>query len=487
MSSLISRGSILLFSRFSNIILQLVSPIFLVRILDMYSYGQYQAFNLYALLLTNLCAFGISSNLLYFLRKYPEKLKVLVSHTAALLFCVSLIGTLAIAALKNVAFTKSTVDISIPLIVFVFFSLNMAFWDTFWLAAKKALYVLYYSTTIMVVRIVGLLIVAVLFKNVMYIIAWLCIVQIGRFLFVLINAIKRKWFTFAYEKDLIKEQTAYFVPLGLANAIRYLNNSLSQLFVAQALGVEALAIYTLGSRYLPVVTLARSTIVDTVLPDIVERGLKNEMSAFHLWQKANVLLTGAILPCFVVGTFYANEIITTLFTADYSDAVPIFRIYLFLMVVQALELTLPIRNKNKNSHIIYAGALRLVSNIFLIMILSRSLGIVGPAIAAVVSGIIECSYLGYAVYRLYPIDLSGLLMWKKEIKIAVTSFGGLIFLKLVEIAFGSSMIVAITGTACFFGFYSLLMWKLNVEEFKIVIIWCVRKIRLSLEKLHKAR
>ena len=482
MSSLMTRGSILLFSRFSNIVIQIISPILLVRLLDLKSYGQLQAFNLYSLVLLNICAFGISSNLLYFLKKIPEKAKIIVSNTVCLLFCASVIAIAAVIILRDVAFGKVNIDITLQLVVYVFFGLNMSFWDTYWLANKKALNVLYYSSSIMLIRVVGLLIIALFQKNVIYLIWWLCIVQISRFLFVLIISTKNKWYTLRFDKDIIIKQFAYFTPLGIANAIRYLNNTLGHIFVASLLGVEALAIYAIGSRYLPVVTLVKSTIVDTVFPDMVELGQKSDGLAFKLWQKANILLIGTILPFFVVGEYYAGEIIKYLFTTKYIGAVPIFRIFLVLMLVQAFEFTLPIRNKNKNIHIIVAGIIRLIVNLVLIIILTNLFGIIGPAIAAVSSGILETIYLVFAVYKLYNFGIIEILIWKKGLKIFGTATGGLIFFLIFGFFFNPNIFSVVTTTIFFFVAYSYFLWIFDIEEFKILIKWCEKKIIFSINR-----
>ena len=482
MNSLISRGSILLITRFTNTVLQLISPIILVRLFDLNSYGQYQKFNLYALIFLNLFSFGISSNLLYFLNKYPKKLSVLVSHTCGLLFFASIIGIIAAYALNDFIFSKDSINYLLPLIVLIFFQLNMAFWDVFWIALKKPYYVLCYSTTINFIKIFGLIAIAYLTINVVYVIWWLCIVQVCRFIFVIINAVKRKWLTFNYEKLIMKEQIKYFYPIGTTSSIRSLNDKLGSMFIAQTLGLEALALYSIGSRNIPVIPLVRSSIVDTVFPEIVERGTQSDDKAILLWQKANVIITGAIFPFFIAGVFYAKEIISTIFTNQYLEAVPIFRIYLFLMIVQSFEFTLPIRNKNKNFHIIIAGAVRFACNFILIYVLFEYFGILGPAIAAVVSGFIESIYLGFIVYRLYSKKLKNLLMWKKEIIIFAVSLIGLFILWVGKQVLGENIISIFFNVAIFFSIYTIFLWKLDVDEFKVLLKWCREKIRLFYSK-----
>ena len=483
MSSIISRSTILLFSRTTNLALQIISPVLLVRILDITSYGQYQAFNLYALIISNLCAFGISSNLLYFIQKYPEKLKVLVSQTAFFLFCASVIAISTVITLKGYLISHISIDVYMPLAIYVFFDLNFAFWDTFWLATKKAKYVFYYSSTIMVIKITGLLIVAYLFRDIEYIIWWICIVPVGRFTFVMYNAIKRKWLTVHFDRSLFKEQIIYFMPMGVANALRHFNNSISKIYVAQSLGIEALAVYIIGSRYLPIINLVRSTVVDTILPDIIERGKKGDAPAILLWQKANVILTIIIFPCFVIGEVFANEIISFLFTRTYIDAASIFRLYLILMMLQTFELTLPIRYKNKNVHIIISGSIRFSCNVILLFIFAKSIGLIGPALAAIISGVFECLYLGFAIYYIYNMRISEILLWKKQLKVIGVAFTGFIFLTFASTIFGKNILAIIGYSIIYLIYYLISLSKLNIDEYKLLIKYGVEKINILYIKL----
>ena len=91
MSGLMSRGAILTVSRMSNFAIQLLSPLLLVRILDVPSYGQYQEFVIWAALLVTVCSFAVDSSLTYFLPRYPQRDRAFVSQSTALTLAISVI------------------------------------------------------------------------------------------------------------------------------------------------------------------------------------------------------------------------------------------------------------------------------------------------------------------------------------------------------------------------------------------------------------
>ena len=101
MSSLISRTSILILSRVLNYAIMFISPIFLVRIFDVKTYGQYREFILYAMIFSTFLAFSINSNLLYFIPKNPNKEKITITHTALFMLTISSFGIVIIYLSKN--------------------------------------------------------------------------------------------------------------------------------------------------------------------------------------------------------------------------------------------------------------------------------------------------------------------------------------------------------------------------------------------------
>ncbi len=90
MASMAKRTLILVICRIMNFGVVILSPIFMVRLFDVTSYGQYREFVLYYFLLSGIMLFSIHTNPIYFIARYPEKERETISQTALMLFIASL-------------------------------------------------------------------------------------------------------------------------------------------------------------------------------------------------------------------------------------------------------------------------------------------------------------------------------------------------------------------------------------------------------------
>ncbi len=96
MSSFVSRGAVLASARLLNQALALLSPLLLVRLLDIVDYGRYREFMAVAMLLTSLGGFALSANLTYLLARSPDRGAADVTKTTLLMFGVSLLSALVV-------------------------------------------------------------------------------------------------------------------------------------------------------------------------------------------------------------------------------------------------------------------------------------------------------------------------------------------------------------------------------------------------------
>ena len=73
MSSFVSRGAVLASARLLNQALALLSPLLLVRLLEISEYGRYRQFMATAMFITSLAGFALSANLNYLIARSPER------------------------------------------------------------------------------------------------------------------------------------------------------------------------------------------------------------------------------------------------------------------------------------------------------------------------------------------------------------------------------------------------------------------------------
>jgi O-antigen/teichoic acid export membrane protein len=474
MASLTRRTLILVICRVLNFgIIVLLSPMIMVRIFDVNAYGQYREFVLYYMLISGVVCFSVMSSLIYFIPKFPDRERQSVTHTALMLLILGSIGAAGTWLFGDVIRAHTSIDFVLPLVVHVFLIINLEYYESYALGKKRTDLVLYYSTARAVVRMATIVIVAWLTRDVIKVIWSLVAVEGAKCVFTL--AATGRLFTTRLDADLLKRQLRYVVPLGTATALNRTNLQLSKLVISAKMGAGNLALYTIGAYQVPIINIVRSSIMDVLFPEMTQ---SDEAGRMLLWKRATVVLCFIILPVFTVFLWYARTVIETLFTPEYLPAVPIFRIYLSMMLLQCFDLASPLRAINRNVHFILGSVLSIVGNVSLILALFGLIGIVAPAIAYVAGETLFTIYLAWHVMRIYRIGFSRLAMWRK---IGLITAGCIVCLPVLY-AGGlvpmNAILRAVIFSALYLAVFVLVEWRLRIEEVDLLLAK-VRRLVLS--------
>ena len=88
-------------ARLLNQALALLSPLLLVRLLDIVEYGRYRQFMVVAMLITSLGGFALSANLTYLLARSPERAALDLTKTSVLMLFVSVVSALVVILFRH--------------------------------------------------------------------------------------------------------------------------------------------------------------------------------------------------------------------------------------------------------------------------------------------------------------------------------------------------------------------------------------------------
>ena len=410
MSGLMSRGAILTASRLSDIAILMLGPLFLVRILDVESYGKYQEFMIYATLLISICGFGIDASLTYFLPRYPHEERKFVSQTSILILVYSsaCIGLLIFA--RQPFLEIASYDYVLPMAAYVFCFVNLNWLEYYWIAKRRPDLVLYYSAGRLMVRVTVLLFVAYLTRDVKTILWSLVGVEALRLSLVAAYLLRAKLLTVAMDLARTKEQVRFAGPVGLAGLIQQASRNIGKLFVGSILGPAALAFYAVASYLLPVVRAVIGSIWAVVFPELV-RVRDDPDGALRLWQRSNVVFCALLFPSFVLLIYYAELFVTTLFTDKYVAAIPVFQIYAFWLLRRCFNTDVLLRTRGKTGFMLTGSAMSVVINLALMIVLYRWLGLIGPAVAFIAAEILLELYYATLVMREFGLNVAKLVEW----------------------------------------------------------------------------
>ncbi len=421
MASLLKRTATLSFSRFANQSIVLFSPLLLVRILPVAEYGSYREFLVYFGLLLPLASFGIARSLPYLIPKYPEKERNWITQTALFVLLSCSIVVLVIFPFGDMIRANTSFDFVAALQLYVFFFINLDFLELYWLGKKRADLVLYYSTGRLCARMLLVVALAYLTRDARTIVYGLIVLEVVRFFLVLAYSLYCRWFTREISRTDLALQASYFVPLGSGAVVQQLNTSAGMLFVSVAIGPEALAFYAIGAFATKIVDILRGAIADAIFPDIVEIKTKVAKDALPLWRQATVWYCILMFPTAVLFSYYADAIVTVLFTAEYAAAIPIFATFSSLLILACFDFHLPLRVQNSNRYYFVGNIISLVVNLALVYPMYLAFGLVGPTLAYAISRIVMTVYLGLCAMAVYDMGVPELAHWRDVGKTLIAS------------------------------------------------------------------
>ncbi|HEY9202188.1 MAG TPA: oligosaccharide flippase family protein [Gammaproteobacteria bacterium] len=462
MASLSSRSIVLIFARLSNYAVLLLSPLFLVRILDIETYGLYREFTLYALLSVTIFSFGIKGNLLYFIPKDEANEKTYVSNSIYLIFITSLIGLLLIQVFSTPIASKLSFDYIDIMSMYIFFYLNLDIIESFWLAKKRSNYVFLYSTTVLTARMLVVIITAYITRNIHDIIFFMTVAEALKFSILAFWWGFKQKISFRFNTTFARKQLTYIAPLGIGGLIAAINLKFGSIYISTMIGATALAIYSIGIYQIPVLAIVRSAVSDVIFPDMVEMNESSEKKALHLWKRANTLFCIIVFPVFTVFMVFAEKFITIMFTEQYIDSTPIFQLMLILMVRRCFELGTPLRSKNKNKYFFRGNIIALTINIIITIALFEKYKLLAPAIAYVISDFIMAGYLTLKILTIYRIRLGELILWRKIILIAIASIVALPLLIYANTTNSFILILSMISVYCII--YIILIKIFNIDD-----------------------
>lgn len=467
--NLIKNGLVLTFARLSNYVLMLVTPLFLVRMLDVHTYGQYREFLLYATVLVTLLGLSIKDNLTYTIPRYPDKSAAATTQTVAMLMATSVVG-LGIFLVGVPWFLRRTsFDFRWPLALYVFFFLNFDVLEGYWIARQQPRFVLFYTSMRTLVRVVAVVLVTWLLHDLRSILYTIVALEFIKFLVCIVLLVRMGALTRSIDKSLLREQWRFILPLSGAGLLMFINARAGNLYVSTAMGATALAIYSVGTYQLPITAVVRSAVADTLFPEMVRHAAAGSKAGLGLWKRATVFYCVLVFPLFAVLFIFADQFVTTLFTDAYRGAVGVFRVSLLVMVRQCFEMGTPLRAMSSNRPVLLGNVFAIAINLPLLVFLTSTVGILGAALAWFAADLVISLFLARSIMIRYAIRLRELSFWREIAKLALVAIVPSPILIAANFLPGQPVSAAIIAACLYLGVYGLAVKWLRVSEIETLI------------------
>jgi O-antigen/teichoic acid export membrane protein len=468
MSSFVSRGVVLASARLLNQALALLSPLLLVRLLEIAEYGRYRQFMATAMFITSLAGFALSANLNYLVARSPERQSVDITNACLLMLGVSILSALVVVLTRQWIVPVEIAGVWPLLALYVFLFLNLEVLVSYWLAHGRSGPVMAYTLVVTVWRLTTILAVTYWLRDVEMIFVALICAEALKNLWIYVWLRLRGLLVFRWDGDAMREQARLAIPLG-AGSVLYKLNDFGKVVVGNHMGPVPLAIYTTAAYQVPLVNIVQGALADVIFPDMVKRSRQDAMQGLLLWKRAQVLIFAVICPAWALLTYWADPVVRLLFTDAYAAAVPYFQVFLLLMLRQCFQFSTPLRSVEDNASFAHANLMALLVNAAFIVALMPKYGLWGPTLGLLVGQTWASVYMGTRVLKRYRLPLAELCQWNKLGLALMASLTGGAAMHLVHAWLPPSAMSALASVAAFALVYLVGARLILREEYGYVV------------------
>lgn len=241
-------------------------------------------------------------------------------------------------------------------------------------------------------------------------------------LFIYLNS-RFKGFWTAFDKNLFIEHLKYALPFGFAGLLLVVQTEAHNYFVSYHYSKEEVAVYRAGCFQLPLLVLFYESISFVMIPRMSRlqlEGKKREMVEVTARAMGKIALV--YFPTYVFFFITAYTLITTLFTKNFVDSVPIFLINITLLPSYIFIIDPLIRAFESLGKFI----LKLRILIVLVLLLTLYFGIQyfdlrGVIATVVIASLTERFIASKKVYQTIGVKISDFVLLKNIAKTAICS------------------------------------------------------------------
>ena len=214
------------------------------------------------------------------------------------------------------------------------------------------------------------------------------------------------------DKDLIKSVLVFSIPLGLASVVGTLNIEIDKLMIGYLLNTEDFAIYSNASKELPL-TIVAASFTAVLMPKMVRlfKEQHNE-EAVAIWRDVTTI-SFAIMAFFGIGmAVFSTDAMTILYSAKYASGSSVFAVYSLRLLLKCTYFGMVLNTTGKTKIVLYSAIGTLCLNTVMNIGFYYLLGVIGPALATLLSGLTMGMFQIIFSSKLINVNFSKIFPWK---------------------------------------------------------------------------
>lgn len=390
-------------ARIAQTVVSLAVPLVLVRALTKPEYGFFKQVDLVAALLFPLLALGLGTSLTYFVPRLPGGRLREISTAMLAILGLSLVVLVA-GSLFPGQFSRIFQSGEMRLLVVAIIAAAMAnvisqVGVRALLAVGAARAAALAPMVVVIPRAVTIAAVAWVTSSLRQVLVVLLLFAALEVIVVLGTLARAGCFGMAFDRRVLLRQLGFGAPLGAVALVRAWGLRIDRYVVSAAFGPAMFAVYSVGNTRIPLVRVLPAALDSATAPRfsaLEAEGRYEEMAGLWRQRVETMLPISLLLACCLAAT--SQWSIPFAFTAEYSDAVPVFRVFAFSLLIQAtggmdLVLRALAALRFLSVTIVLALIVRIVLCLALLPLESLTLLAAGQLAVTLVERLVHLSYL----------------------------------------------------------------------------------------------
>ncbi len=220
----------------------------------------------------------------------------------------------------------------------------------------------------------------------------------------------------------LRDQVRYSVPIGAAGYLGVIGSQVDKYVMANGFSAAQFAVYTRGAMEVPFISTITYLLNDITLPQYVAAYKQRNIALLLELMHRNIDKVGKInLGLFAFLFVEAPRLMEILYTKQYADAAPVFRVYLLSLLFGVTVYNM-IPTVTGNTRVLFqATVISLAAKVVVCVLLLQVLGPVGVATGIFVGSFLYLSYLLSCSVRILEVKWSEIMPWGRVASIMVVA------------------------------------------------------------------
>jgi len=456
-----SRPAILLVSgRSIGLAASFAIGIVLARLFDPTVFGTYKQFFLLYATLYGVLQLGMAESLYYFVPRQTRHTGRYACNAMVMLAVTGLVCTVALYWARTAIagwLSPELAEYVVPLGLFLTFTLAGTVLEIVMVSRGNHLVAAATYALSDIARTLLFIIPALTFASIRAVFVGATVFAGLRLLVTVVTLWRQFGRDFRIDLSLGRQQLAYALPFALAVGIEVILINYHQYAVAARFDAATFAIYAVGCMQIPLFDLIASSTVNVLMVRMADGG--RGPAALALWHDTVCRLAFLLVPLAVFLIISARYLIVGLFTDTYAASVPVFMIWVLMMLPAVTAVDAVLRVYAQTRFLLVMNLVRFVCVAGLTSWFLSMFGLRGAVLVTLLAMVVVKALGVIRIARLMHVGVREALPWGRLTRIAaLAGISAAPVLWLQQQVAWPPLITLVAGSCVYGGIYLLLSY-----------------------------